>query len=100
INRREFLEIEYPDSIWVSGQTGDGLEDLKWAVYNYLEGERTTLNLQIPQSEGKLLSELYRVGEVLHTSYENNDVILEIKLNQHNAQKLLPNNLYRLETTS
>lgn len=95
---RETLEIDYPDSIWVSAHTGEGIEDLKWAIYNHLEGERVTLNLQIPQSEGKLLSELYRIGEVLHTAYEGNDVIMEIKLNQNNAQRLLPNNQYRLET--
>ena len=99
-SQREALEMEYPDSIWVSAHTGDGIEDLKWAIYNHLEGERVTLNLQIPQSEGKLLSDLHRVGEVLHTAYEGNDVILEIKLNQNNAQKLLPNNRYKLETTS
>ena len=100
INQREALEMEYPDSIWVSAHTGDGIEDLKWAIYNHLEGERITLTLQIPQSEGKLLSDLHRVGEILHTAYEGNDVILEIKLNQNNAKKLLPNNRYKLETTS
>ena len=98
-DQREALEIEYPDSIWVSAQTGDGIEDLKWAIYNHLEGERITLNLQIPQSEGRLLSDLHRVGEVLHTTYEGNDVILEVKLNQQNAQRLLPNNQYQIETT-
>ncbi|MGA1195559.1 MAG: GTPase HflX [Candidatus Latescibacterota bacterium] len=99
-SQREALEIKYPNSIWVSAHTGDGIEDLKWAIYNHLEGERITLNLQIPQSEGKLLSDLHRVGEVLHTAYEGNDVILEIKLNQQNAQKLLPNNRFKLEATS
>ncbi|MFT5370429.1 MAG: GTP-binding protein HflX [Candidatus Latescibacterota bacterium] len=98
-DQREALEIDYPGSIWVSAQTGDGIEDLKGAIYNHLEGERITLNVQIPQSEGKLLSELYHVGEVLHTTYEGNDVILEIKLNQHYAQRLLPNNRYHLEAT-
>lgn len=100
VDQREALEIDYPDSIWVSAQTGDGIEDLKWAIYNHLEGERVTLNLQIPQSEGKLLSDLHRIGEVLHTTYEGNDVILEVKLNQHNAQRLLPNNQYQIETTT
>lgn len=100
MDQKAVLENDYPDSIWVSAQTGENIEDLKWAIYNHLEGERVTLNVQIPQSEGKLLSELHRVGEILHTAYEGNDVILEIKLNQNNAQRLLPNNLYHLEPTS
>ena len=91
---REYLENQYPEAVWVSAHTGEGLDDLRWAIYNYLEGERITLNVQIPQYEGKLLSELYRIGEILHTDYQGNDVLLEIKLSQQNAQRLLPNGRY------
>ncbi|MDA0710530.1 MAG: GTPase HflX [bacterium] len=97
---KESLQMEFPDSAWISAQSGDGLDDLKLAIYSHLEGVRITRHLQIPQSEGKLLSDLYRVGEVLHTAYEGNDVILEIKLNELNARKLLPNNRYQLEPTA
>ena len=92
---RERLEAHDPDGIWVSAQTGEGLEGLTWAIYSHLEGERVTLNVQIPQHEGKLLSELYRVGEVLQTNYEDNDVLMEVKLSQLHAQKLLPNGRYQ-----
>ena len=89
------LKSESPDSIFISAQTGEGLDDLKWAIYNRLEDERTTLNLQIPQSEGKLLSELYRVGEILNTVYEGNDVLIEIKLSQKSAHRLVPNGRFQ-----
>lgn len=97
---RHHLQTEYPDAIWISAQTGEGLDALKWAIYTHLEGDRITLNLQIPQGEGKLLSELYRIGEVLHTAYENNDVLMEIKLNRHCAQRLLPNGRYQVGLAS
>ncbi len=97
-SRREHLHTQHPDAIWVSAQTGEGLEDLKWAIYNHLEGGRLTLQVQIPQHEGKLLSELYRVGEVLHTTYEGNDVVMELKLSRQNAQRLLPNGHYQITT--
>ena len=29
---KEMLEMDYPDSIWLSAHTGDGIEDLKWAI--------------------------------------------------------------------
>ncbi|MCZ6632776.1 MAG: GTPase HflX [bacterium] len=92
------LESESPDGIFISAQTGEGLDDLKWAIYNRLEDERTTLNLQIPQSEGKLLSELYRIGEILNTVYEGNNVLLEIKLSRQNAHRLVPNGRFQSAT--
>jgi GTP-binding protein HflX len=85
----------YPDAVWLSAETGEGLEDLRWAIYNHLEGDRLTLVVQIPQREGKLLSELYRIGEILHTDYKGNDVLMEVKLSQHNARRLLPNGRYQ-----
>ena len=93
--RREYLKATYPDAVWLSAETGEGLEDLRWAIYNYLEGDRLTLVVQIPQREGKLLSELYRIGEILHTDYKGNDVLMEVKLSQHNARRLLPNGRYQ-----
>jgi GTP-binding protein HflX len=93
--RREYLMGTYPDAVWLSAETGEGLEDLRWAIYNHLEGDRLTLVVQIPQREGKLLSELYRIGEILHTDYKGNDVLMEVKLSQHNARRLLPNGRYQ-----
>jgi len=92
---RSYLSAEYPESVWVSAKTGEGLEDLKHAVYGRLEGERVTLELQIPQAEGRLISELHRVGEILETRYEGNDVLLKVKLSNQNAVRLLPDGRYR-----
>ena len=80
----------------MSALTGQGLDELKWAIYDRLEGDRVTLNLRVPQAEGKLLSELYRVGEILHTDYEGNDVFLEIKLSGQHARRLVPDGRYRV----
>ena len=93
--RRAHLATTYPDAIWISAETGDGLDDLRWAIYNHLEGDRLTLQVQIPQREGKLLSELYRIGEILHMDYKGNDVFMEVKLSQHNARRLLPQGRYQ-----
>ena len=93
--RRKYLMATYPDAVWLSAETGEGLKDLRWAIYNYLEGDRLTLVVQIPQHEGKLLSELYRIGEILHTDYKGNDVLMEVKLSQHNARRLLSNGRYQ-----
>jgi GTP-binding protein HflX len=91
------LQAEFPDGIWISAQEARGLDDLRWAIYDRLEGERTVMHLRIPQAEGKLLSDLYRVGEILSTAYEGNDVFLEIKLSLQNARRILPGGRYRIK---
>jgi GTP-binding protein HflX len=91
------MQAEFPDGIWISAQEDQGLDDLRLAIYDRLEGERTLMDLRIPQSEGKLLSELYRVGEILSTAYEGNDVFLEVKLNHENARRLLPDGKFRIK---
>ncbi len=91
------LQTEFPDGIWISAQEDQGLDDLKLAIYDRLEGERILMDLRIPQSEGKLLSELYRVGEILSTAYEGNDVFLEVKLSHQNVRRLLPDGKFRIK---
>lgn len=91
------LRAGYPDGIWISAQETRGLDDLRWAIYDRLEGERKVMQLRVPQAEGKLLSELYRVGEILNTTYKGNDVFLEIKLSRQNARRLLPDGRFRIK---
>lgn len=91
------LRAGYPDGIWISAQEARGLDDLRWAIYDRLEGERKVMQLRVPQAEGKLLSELYRVGEILNTTYKGNDVFLEIKLSRQNARRLLPDGRFQIK---
>ena len=94
--RKPYFETEYPDSAWISAQEGEGLDHLKLRIYEELEGQRVTLNLRVPQSEGKLLSELHRMGEILSTEYDGNDVLLELKIGGQEAERLLPKGLYQV----
>lgn len=90
-NLQRSLATDYPEAIWISAKTGAGLKDLTFTIFSRLEGDRIVLKLQIPQSKGKLLSELYRLGEILSIEYENNEVLFEIKISRQNAHRLLPN---------
>ena len=88
------LKATYPDGVFVSGLTGDGMDRLRSSIYHHLEGARVTLDLSLPQSEGKLISDLHRIGEVLTTQYEGNNVLLTVKLSSENAKRMVPNGLY------
>ena len=93
-SRRDRLSSDFPDSVWISAETGEGLDQLKYAIYERLDGSRGTLDLSVPQAEGKLLADLHRVGEVLSTQYQGNDVVLTVKLSEENAQRLVPDGQY------
>ena len=93
--KRADLRNAYPNSVWISALTGQGLDDLKRGIYEWLESERVTLSLRVPQAEGKLLSELYRLGEVLSTSYSGNDVCIRVTLRAPDARHLLHDRRYR-----
>ena len=91
------LRARFPDGVWVSAKEARGLDELRLAIYDRLEGQRSVMQLRIPQAEGKLLSELHRVGEILNTAYERNDVLLEIKLSHQNVRRLLPDGRFRIK---
>ncbi|MBY3621428.1 GTPase HflX [Acinetobacter sp. CUI P1] len=46
-----------------------------------------TLNFRIPGDRGDISSLLYRVGEVLETSYDENDVLYNVRLNKEDYDK-------------
>ncbi len=88
------LRDAYPDAVFVSGLTGDGLDRLKSRVYHHMEGARVTLDLAIPQAEGRLISHVHQIGEVLTTTYEGNSVLITVKLSRDNAKRLFPDERY------
>jgi len=94
--RRSAIEAEYPEGVWISASREEGLDDLRSAIYNRLEQGRVALRLKIPQAEGKLLSDLHRVGEILSIEYEGNDVHMEVKLSSQAAKQLLPQGRFQV----
>ena len=45
------------------------------------------MNFRIPADRGDISSILYRVGEVLETNYEENDVLYNVRLNKEDYAK-------------
>ena len=94
---REGLRGAYPDAVFVSGLTGDGLDRLRSRIYHHLEGAQVTLELAVPQAEGRLISDVHRIGEVISTTYKGNNVLLTVKLSSENAERLFPNGRYHVD---
>jgi len=75
------------DAVAVSALTGFGLEKLKEHIGTCSRENAVTLDLQIPQKEGRLLAQLYAEGEVLERQFQGNDVLLRVHLDRNWADR-------------
>jgi len=74
------LRAQYPKTVLISAQTGEGLEQLLEFMMEETGKFRTIFHLQIPQSHYSLVSELLQQGSVRKCEYEENDILLEVEL--------------------
>lgn len=72
------LRARFPDAVWISAQTGDGLETLQHTFVDYLSRAVSRRRYRIPQHRGDLVSLLHSEAKVLETDYEGNHVVLEV----------------------
>ena len=77
-----------PNALAISALDAANLDAVKNRICDFLAADAVTLKLQVPQSEGKLLSQLYTHSEILTRDYEGNDVHLRIRLNSNHAEHL------------
>lgn len=59
------LEIEFPDAVWVSAKTGEGLGGLLAKMEDAIAGASKLVKLLVPHSEYRAVAELYASGSVL-----------------------------------
>ena len=71
----------------VSALTGAGLDELRRRIRAHCQEQEVTLDLCIPQAEGRLLSQLHEQGEVLEQSYDPHQVNLRVRLGRDWAQR-------------
>ena len=77
-----------PNALAISALDAADLDAVKNRICDFLSADAITLKLQVPQSEGKLLSLLYAHSEILNRDYEDNDVHLRVRLNSNHAERL------------
>lgn len=82
------FKLKYPRTVEISAKTGDGLEDLLHLMVEELKKQRKTITLRVPQSEYGIVSDVMKLGNVLRTDYEENDVLITAELPVAIASKL------------
>lgn len=86
----DFDELGKPVRVWLSAQTGAGVELLFEALTTLLSGQIRSLQLAIPASDGKLRALFYQLDCIENESYaENGDCIVDIRLNNIDWQRLI-----------
>ena len=65
------LRRHFPDALFVSTRTGEGLDDLLARMADQLAGRSERVELLLPLDRGDLLSSLHRHGQVLSTEFED-----------------------------
>ena len=70
------------DAVAVSALSGFGLDALRERIREISQQNAVTLDLQIPQREGRLLSQLYTEGEIIERSFKGEDVHLRVLLDR------------------
>lgn len=73
------------DHIKVSALDSEDLLKIRELIQNELTGD--TKRFRIPAERGDLTSVLYKIGDVVDTSFEENDVIYEVELQKGEYEK-------------
>ena len=68
------------DMVGISALEGQGIEALMERIGSFYPLDPVVLDLQVPQSEGRLLSRLRVQGEILDQEFQGNDVCLRVRV--------------------
>ncbi|MEK6755425.1 MAG: GTPase, partial [Bacteroidota bacterium] len=82
------LAEEYHHRVFISATRGINILGLKGEVLTLLEKEFVEETFRIPQENQKLISRLHATGEVLERLYEDNQVILRIRIKRKDRERL------------
>lgn len=70
----------------ISAYDDGDLEKVRHAIQEHLSGGH--LKFRIPADRGDITSILYRVGDVVEQSFEENDIIYEVRINRADYDKM------------
>ncbi|RRS00309.1 GTPase HflX [Glycomyces terrestris] len=82
------LRSDWPDAVFVSAHTGEGIDKLRDAIEGALPQPDTTLTVCIPYVRGDLVSRLRSRGEVLTTEHRGDGTVITARVDDALAGEL------------
>lgn len=83
------LAEKYPNHVFISASRGINIVGFKEEVGRLLEKEFIVEEITLPNSQQRLLSQLYDVGEILERNYEEDVVKIKIRLHHRDRERFL-----------
>jgi GTP-binding protein HflX len=77
-----------PNSIFVSAATEGGLEPLRRSLLAAVRAARPVSHVRIPGSDGRLIADVHRNGEVLEQGADGDYLVLTARLDEATASRL------------
>ena len=84
------LRTKYPKTVSISALTGEGISELVEMMMQEVSNLRKVVHLKIPQSQYALVSQLIRDGKVLHSEYEENDILMTVEIPRQIEHQIKP----------
>lgn len=78
----DFLKRRYPEAIFISVHTGEGLGELMAAIETALTSGEKEMQLRIPAKDYAFVSLLYREATILSEDHEGEDVLIHARIPQ------------------
>ena len=79
---------EFPNSVFISAKRGINLPGLKNEVFGLLEKEFVEKVFTISQEHQKVISYLYSIGEIREKTYQDNSVVLKVRIPKKDEERL------------
>jgi GTP-binding protein HflX len=77
---RDGIQGDVKDCVYVSGLTGEGLMDLRYAIADIINAKHEHMCLFIPRPPGRVINDLYTHGRVLSTKEIDDGSLIEVTL--------------------
>jgi GTP-binding protein HflX len=78
----------YPGALFTSAVNREGLEEVRRAICAFVEGMEEVLNVAIPYSDGRLISKMYEMGEVLSKTDGEEAFEMRVRVSKADGERL------------
>jgi len=86
----KFLEREFPEAIFISALSGEGMEELRKKTELMLSGAGMRMKIYLPYKEGKLYAILQDRARIEYLEYKSNYLEMTVTVERELADKLIP----------
>lgn len=87
-NGLERLGRVYPGAIFTSATDGKGLDEVRRAICAFVESREEVLDLAVPYSDGRTISMVYELGDVLAKEDGEEALEMRVRVSRADAERL------------